>query len=67
MSEITHVLGRLEQGDAKAAEQLLSLAYDELSRVAANKMANEAPGQTLQPTAPVHEAWLRLDGSDTPI
>jgi hypothetical protein len=50
----------LEQGDAKAAEELLPLVYDELRRLAANKMANEAPGQTLQPTAPVHEAWLRL-------
>jgi RNA polymerase sigma factor (TIGR02999 family) len=63
---ITHILGRLEQGDAKAAEELLPLVYDELRRLAANKMANEAPGQTLQPTALVHEAWLRLGGSDAP-
>ena len=66
MSGITHILARLEQGDAKAAEELLPLVYDELRRLAANKMANEAPGQTLQPTALVHEAWLRLGGSDAP-
>ena len=66
MSGITHILGRLEQGDAKAAEELLPLVYDELRRLAANKMANEAPGQTLQPTALVHEAWLRLGGSEAP-
>jgi len=57
---ITLILGRLEQGDAKAAEELLPLVYDELRRLAAHKMANEAPGHTLQPTALVHEAWLRL-------
>jgi RNA polymerase sigma factor (TIGR02999 family) len=56
----------LEQGDAKAAEDLLPLVYDELRRLAASKMANEAPGQTLQPTALVHEAWLRLGGSEAP-
>jgi RNA polymerase sigma factor (TIGR02999 family) len=56
----------LEQGDAKAAEELLPVVYDELRRLAANKMANEAPGQTLQPTALVHEAWLRLGGGDAP-
>ena len=56
----------MEQGDANAAEELLPLVYDELRRVAANKMANEAPGQTLQPTALVHEAWLRLGGDDAP-
>ena len=66
MSEITHLLGRLEQGDAKAAEDLLPLVYDELRRLAASKMANEAPGHNLQPTALVHEAWLRLGGSDAP-
>lgn len=66
MSGITHILGRLEQGDAQAAEELLPLVYEELRRLAANKMANEAPGQTLQPTALVHEAWLRLGGSDAP-
>ena len=66
MSEITRLLGRLEQGDANAAEELLPLVYEELRRLAASKMANEAPGQTLQPTALVHEAWLRLGGSDAP-
>lgn len=66
MSGITHLLGRLEQGDAKAAEDLLPLVYDELRRLAASKMANEAPGHTLQPTALVHEAWLRLGGSEAP-
>ena len=66
MSGITRILGRLGQGDAKAAEELLPLVYDELRRLAANKMANEAPGQTLQPTALVHEAWLRLGGSEAP-
>jgi RNA polymerase sigma factor (TIGR02999 family) len=64
VSGITHILGRLEQGDAKATEELLPLVYDELRRLAANKMANEAPGQTLQPTALVHEAWLRLSGNE---
>jgi len=66
VSGITHILGRVEQGDAKAAEELLPLVYDELRRLAASKMANEAPGRTLQPTALVHEAWLRLGGSDAP-
>lgn len=64
MSGITHILSRLEQGEANAAEELLPLVYDELRRLAAHKMANEAPGQTLQPTALVHEAWLRLGGGD---
>lgn len=66
MSGITHILGRLEQGDAEAAEDLLPLVYDELRRLAASKMANEAPGHTLQPTALVHEAWLRLGGDEVP-
>ena len=66
MSEITHLLGRLEQGDANAAADLLPLVYQELRRLAASKMANEAPGHTLQPTALVHEAWLRLGGSEAP-
>src|SRR5213076_272181 len=66
VSGITHLLGRLEQGDAKAAEDLLPLVYDELRRLAASKMANEAPGHTLQPTALVHEAWMRLGGSEAP-
>src|ERR687888_2424148 len=60
MSDVTRILDRAQQGDAKAAEELLPLVYDELRRLAAHKMAGEAPGQTLQPTALVHEAWLRL-------
>lgn len=64
--EITRVLQRVGKGDPHAAEQLLPLVYDELRRLAAAKMANEAPGQTLQPTALVHEAWLRLGGDAQP-
>jgi RNA polymerase sigma factor (TIGR02999 family) len=60
MTEITRILGAIEQGDAHAAEQLLPLLYDELRRLAAQKLAQEAPGQTLQATALVHEAYLRL-------
>ena len=60
--EITLVLSRIDQGDPQAGDQLLPLVYDELRRLAAAKMAREAPGHTLQPTALVHEAWLRLDG-----
>ena len=60
--EITGVLGRIEQGDAQAAAQLLPLVYDELRRLAAAKLARESAGQTLQPTALVHEVWLRLGG-----
>ena len=63
MNEVTQILDRVQQGDAKAAEELLPLVYEELRRLAAHKMANEAAGQTLQPTALVHEAWLRLTGS----
>ena len=66
MSGITHILGRLEQGDAKAAEELLPLVYEELRGLAAGRMANEIAGQTLQPTALVHEAWLRLGGDEAP-
>ena len=62
MSEVTHLLGAIQQGDPKAADQLLPLVYDELRKLAACKMARESPGQTLQPTALVHEAWLRLSG-----
>ena len=64
MSEVTHILERVEQGDSRAAEQLLPLVYDELRRLAASKMARESAGQTLQPTALVHEAWLRLVGDE---
>jgi RNA polymerase sigma factor (TIGR02999 family) len=62
MSEVTRILSALEQGDPHAAEQLLPLVYEELRKLAAQKMAQEAPGQTLQPTALVHEAYLRLVG-----
>jgi RNA polymerase sigma factor (TIGR02999 family) len=60
MSEVTRVLSAIEQGDPSAAAQLLPLVYDELRRLAAQKLAREKPGQTLQPTALVHEAYLRL-------
>jgi RNA polymerase sigma factor (TIGR02999 family) len=60
MSEVTHVLSAIEQGDAHAAEQLLPLVYDELRKLAAQKLAQEKRGQTLQATALVHEAYLRL-------
>ena len=60
MSDVTRILSAIEQGDAKAAEQLLPLVYDELRRLAAQKMAQEKPGQTLQATALVHEAYIRL-------
>jgi len=66
VSDVTQILGRLQQGDAQAAEELFPLVYEELRRVAAYKMAHEAPGQTLQPTALVHEAWLRLGGDSQP-
>ena len=62
MSDVTQILERVEQGDGKAAEELLPLVYEELRKLAATKMAQERPGQTLQPTALVHEAWLRLAG-----
>jgi len=64
VSDVTRVLQSIEQGDPKAAEELLPLVYEELRKLAAHKMANEAPGQTLQPTALVHEAWLKLVGAD---
>jgi RNA polymerase sigma factor (TIGR02999 family) len=63
MSDATVMLAAIEGGDRNAAEQLLVLVYDELRRLAASKLAHEAPGQTLQPTALVHEAWLRLVGA----
>lgn len=63
MSDVTRILNSLEEGDASAADQLLPLVYEELRRLAAHKMANEKPGQTLQATALVHEAWLRLVGN----
>jgi RNA polymerase sigma factor (TIGR02999 family) len=60
MHEVTRILSAIEQGDPLAAEQLLPLVYDELRRLAAEKMAQEKPGQTLQATALVHEAYIRL-------
>jgi RNA polymerase sigma factor (TIGR02999 family) len=60
VSDVTRILERAQQGEAQAASELLPLVYDELRRLAAHKMAREAPGHTLQPTALVHEAWLRL-------
>ncbi len=64
--EINAVLERIDQGDAPAAAQLLPLVYDELRRLAAAKLARESAGQTLQPTALVHEVWLRLGGDRQP-
>src|ERR1700691_3233866 len=66
MGDATLLLNAVEQGDPKAAEMLLNLLYDELRRLARGKMAQEAPGQTIQPTALVHEAWLRLVGNENP-
>jgi RNA polymerase sigma factor (TIGR02999 family) len=64
MSDVTRILSEIEQGDPRASEQLLPLVYDELRRLAAQRLAREAPGQTLQATALVHEAYLRLVGGD---
>ncbi len=64
MSDATHILNPAETGDRQAASELLPLVYEELRRLAAHKLAHEAPGQTLQTTALVHEAWLRLAGND---
>lgn len=63
MSDVTRILRSIESGDPKAAEELLPLVYEELRKLAAARMANESPNQTLQPTALVHEAWLRLTGN----
>lgn len=65
MSDVTRILESIEQGNRQAADQLLPLVYDELRRLAQARMANERPGQTLQATALVHEAWIRLIGNDT--
>lgn len=62
MNEVTRILSTLPEGDPRAAAELLPLVYDELRRLAAAQLARERPGQTLQPTALVHEAWLRLVG-----
>jgi RNA polymerase sigma factor (TIGR02999 family) len=66
MNDVTQILSAIEQGDPKAAERLLPLVYDELRRLAVQRLAHEKPGQTLQPTALVHEAYLRLVGPGTP-
>jgi RNA polymerase sigma factor (TIGR02999 family) len=67
MSEVTRILSAIEQGDSRAAGELLPLVYDELRKLAAQKMAREEPGHTLQATALVHEAYLRLvDGEQAP-
>src|SRR5579864_7224220 len=64
MNDVTRVLSAIEQGDPHAAGELLPLVYDELRKMAAQKMNQEKPGQTLEATALVHEAWLRLVGSE---
>lgn len=66
VNDVTRILNSLESNGEQAREQLVPVIYDELRRLAASKMAHERPGQTLQATALVHEAWLRLVGSDTP-
>src|SRR6202158_1931298 len=63
MTDVTRILSAIEQGDPLAVERLVPLLYDELRRLAAHKLAQEKPGQTLQATALVHEAYLRLVGS----
>jgi len=66
VSDVTRILQGIQEGDTKAPEKLLALVYEDLRRLAASKMAHESPGQTLQPTALVHEAWLRLVGDGSP-
>jgi RNA polymerase sigma factor (TIGR02999 family) len=67
VSDVTRILNAAQAGDASAAEQLLPLVYEELRKLAAVRMANESAGHTLQPTALVHEAWLRLVGEDVSV
>ena len=67
MTDVTRILSAIEEGDPHAAEQLLPLVYDELRQLAAAYLADEKPGQTLQPTALVHEAYLRLVGQLDPF
>jgi RNA polymerase sigma factor (TIGR02999 family) len=64
VTDVTRVLNALQHGDSQVAAELLPLVYQELRKLATSKMAHEAPGQTLQPTALVHEAWLRLAGHE---
>lgn len=66
MNDVTRILSSIQQGDPKAADELLPLVYSELRKLAAARMAQESPGQTLQPTALVHEAWMRLVGNGNP-
>src|SRR5262245_49406012 len=65
MSDVTRILSQIDSGDPKAAELLLPVVYEELRKLAARKLASESVGQTLQPTALVHEAYLRLVGSQS--
>jgi RNA polymerase sigma factor (TIGR02999 family) len=67
MSEVTRILSTIDAGNVQAADELLPLIYDELRRLAVSKMSRETPGQTLQPTALVHEAWLRLTGNEQQV
>ncbi|MHC4324022.1 MAG: ECF-type sigma factor, partial [Planctomycetota bacterium] len=64
MTDVTRILNAIEEGDGKAVDELLPLVYEELRRLATKKMLMESPGQTLQPTALVHEAYIRLVGSE---
>jgi RNA polymerase sigma factor (TIGR02999 family) len=64
VSDVTRILDRVQHGDSKAAEELLPLVYDELRRLAAHRLAGEPNNHTLQPTALVHEAWLKVSGAD---
>ncbi len=66
VSDVTRVIEAVQRGDPNAADELLPLVYEELRKLAASKMSNEAAGNTLQPTALVHEAWMRLVGNDNP-
>ncbi len=66
MSDVTQILSRIESGDPSASEQLLPLVYEELRKLAAARLTHEKPGQTLQATALVHDAYLRLVGNDSP-
>ena len=66
ISDVTQILTAIEQGDANAADKLLPLVYEELRKLAAHRMAHEVANQTLQPTALVHEAWMRLVGEENP-
>ena len=67
MSDVTRILSSIEDGDPSAADELLPLVYQELRKLAAAKLAREKPGQTIQATVLVHEAWLRLVGSDVDV